>query len=89
MMSLFARKPIADLLTEEGPRPFRVRFVWPVTILGAGACIYTMFGLPARAWERFGIWLAIGLILYFVYGFRKSTLRAGTPPVPIDTPGKQ
>ena len=28
------------------PRPFRVKFVWPVTILGAAACIYTMFGLP-------------------------------------------
>ncbi|MEX2109421.1 MAG: amino acid permease [Gemmatimonadaceae bacterium] len=57
------------------PRPFRVPFVWPVTLLGAGACIYTMFGLPARAWERFGIWLLIGVALYFVYGYRHSTLR--------------
>jgi APA family basic amino acid/polyamine antiporter len=59
------------------PRPFRVKFVWPVTVLGALACIYTMFGLPGRAWERFGIWLLIGLALYFVYGFRNSTLRRG------------
>jgi APA family basic amino acid/polyamine antiporter len=59
----------------ERPRPFRVRFVWPVTVLGALACIYTMFGLPGRAWERFGIWLAIGLALYFFYGYRNSTLR--------------
>jgi APA family basic amino acid/polyamine antiporter len=57
------------------PRPFRVKFVWPVTILGAAACVYTMFGLPGRAWERFGIWLVIGLLLYFAYGFRNSTLR--------------
>jgi APA family basic amino acid/polyamine antiporter len=57
------------------PRPFRVPFVWPVTILGAAACIYTMFGLPGTAWERFGIWLVIGLVLYFTYGFRNSTLR--------------
>jgi APA family basic amino acid/polyamine antiporter len=56
-------------------RPFRVKFVWPVTILGAAACIYTMFGLPGRAWERFGIWLVIGMLLYFGYGFRNSTLR--------------
>ena len=61
------------------PRPFRVKFVWPVTVLGALACIYTMFGLPGRAWERFGIWLVIGLALYFVYGFRNSTLRRGVP----------
>jgi APA family basic amino acid/polyamine antiporter len=59
------------------PRPFRVPFVWPVTLLGAGACIYIMFGLPARAWERFGIWLLIGIAVYFVYGYRHSTLRRG------------
>ena len=67
-------------------RPFRVPFVWPVTILGAAACIYTMFGLPGTAWKRFGIWLVIGLALYFTYGFRHSTLRRGTPPVPITPP---
>jgi basic amino acid/polyamine antiporter, APA family len=58
------------------PRPFRVPFVWPVTLVGAAACLYTMRGLPIKAWERFGWWLAIGLLLYFVYGFRNSTLRA-------------
>lgn len=68
------------------PRPFRVPFVWPVTILGAAACIYTTFGLPGTAWKRFGIWLAIGLVLYFTYGFKHSTLRRGTPPVPITPP---
>ncbi|HKY96964.1 MAG TPA: amino acid permease [Gemmatimonadaceae bacterium] len=62
------------------PRPFRVKFVWPVTLLGAGACFYTMLGLPGRAWERFAIWLLIGLVLYFAYGFRHSTLRRGVSP---------
>jgi basic amino acid/polyamine antiporter, APA family len=57
------------------PRPFRVPFVWPVAILGAAACLYTMSGLPTHAWERFGIWLAIGLALYFVYGYQHSRLR--------------
>jgi len=64
----------------ERPRPFRVPFVWPVTLLGAGACIYIMFGLPARAWERFGIWMLIGIALYFVYGYRHSTLRRNRLP---------
>ena len=72
-------------LEPDRPRPFRVKFVWPVTILGAAACIYTMFGLPVRAWERFGIWLVIGLVLYFTYGFRKSTLRRGAPPVSVQS----
>jgi APA family basic amino acid/polyamine antiporter len=62
-------------LEPERPRPFKVKFVWPVTILGAAACIYTMFGLPVRAWERFGVWLIIGMVLYFGYGFKNSTLR--------------
>jgi basic amino acid/polyamine antiporter, APA family len=69
------------------PRPFRVPFVWVVTLAGAAACIYTMFGLPARAWERFGIWLLIGLAMYFVYGYRNSTLRRGKPPVPVEKTG--
>ena len=58
------------------PRPFRVPFVWPVTILSAGGCVFIMRGLPYQAWERFLVWLAIGLLLYFAYGFKHSTLRA-------------
>ena len=68
------------------PRPFRVPFVWPVALGGAAACIFVMAGLPSHAWMRFGIWLAIGLALYFVYGYRHSTLRRGTAPVPLDPP---
>lgn len=56
-------------------RPFRVPFVWFVSLAGAAACIYIMFGLPHTAWERFGIWLIIGLVLYFAYGIRHSVLR--------------
>jgi APA family basic amino acid/polyamine antiporter len=59
------------------PRPFRVPFVWPVTLTGAGACLYTMWGLPATAWERFGIWLILGAAIYFSYGYRHSLLRTG------------
>jgi APA family basic amino acid/polyamine antiporter len=58
------------------PRPFRVRFVWPVTVLSTAGCLFIMVGLPRQAWERFGYWLVIGLIFYFVYGYRKSPLRA-------------
>jgi basic amino acid/polyamine antiporter, APA family len=57
------------------PRPFRVPFIWPVSILGVLACLATMWGLPQTAWERFAIWLVIGLVLYFAYGYRRSRLR--------------
>jgi basic amino acid/polyamine antiporter, APA family len=66
----------------ERPRPFRVPFPWVVCVLGAGLCFYVMKGLPSQAWERFGYWLVIGLVLYFSYGYRHSTLRRGRGPVP-------
>jgi len=68
----------------ERRRPFRVPFVWPVTILGAAACVYIMYGLPIQAKERFVVWLVLGLMLYFGYGFWNSTLRRGAPPRPMD-----
>jgi basic amino acid/polyamine antiporter, APA family len=58
------------------PRPFRAPFIWPVSLTGAAACIYVMVGLPVHAWERFGIWLLVGLLLYFAYGYRHSRLQA-------------
>jgi APA family basic amino acid/polyamine antiporter len=64
------------------PRPFRVPFVWPVCLGGAAACVFVMWGLPRQAWERFAIWLAIGLVLYFAYGFRNSSLRRGAAGLP-------
>ncbi len=59
----------------ERPRPFRVPFVWPVCLLGAAGCVFIMKGLPQTAWERFGAWLVIGLLLYFFYGKWHSKLR--------------
>jgi basic amino acid/polyamine antiporter, APA family len=59
----------------ERPRPFRVPLVWPVCVLSAAGCLFIMKGLPDSAWERFGIWLVIGLVLYFAYGYRHSALR--------------
>ncbi len=56
-------------------RPFRVPFVWPIALLGTAACIFIMVGLPGQAWVRFGWWLAMGLVLYFVYGYRHSRIR--------------
>jgi APA family basic amino acid/polyamine antiporter len=62
-------------LEPDRPRPFRVPFVWPVSIVGASACFYTMLGLPATAWQRFAVWLALGIAIYAAYGYRHSRLR--------------
>jgi APA family basic amino acid/polyamine antiporter len=68
------------------PRPFKVPLVWPVTVLGSVLCLYVMRGLPRQAWERFGWWLAIGLVLYFSFGFRNSMLRRGVRAGVADLP---
>lgn len=48
------------------PRPFRTPWV-PWVPLGAMAtCVWLMLQLPARAWWRLGMWLMLGLALYFV-----------------------
>ena len=49
-------------------------------LLSAAGCLFIMKGLPRSAWERFGIWLAIGLALYFVYGYQHSRLRSRAQP---------
>jgi APA family basic amino acid/polyamine antiporter len=57
-------------------RPFRVPG-YPVTpIVSMLACGWLMFGLPLITWPRFGIWLAIGLVIYFLYGKKHSKLAA-------------
>jgi basic amino acid/polyamine antiporter, APA family len=77
------------ILDPHRPRPFRVPFVWGVGGIGAAACVYTMMGLPPKAWERFGIWLALGIVIYFVYGYRHSALRGreGAKPMPPPAAG--
>jgi APA family basic amino acid/polyamine antiporter len=62
----------------ERPRPFKVPLVWPVCVLSAAGCLFIMYGLPGVAWRRFGLWLLIGLALYFLYGFSHSKLRQRT-----------
>lgn len=56
------------------PRAFRVPWSPYIPILGVLACLYLMLGLPWVTWIRFGLWLAVGMLVYFSYGFRRSRL---------------
>jgi APA family basic amino acid/polyamine antiporter len=56
-------------------RPFRVPWVPLTPLISIFACIYLMIQLPKLTWIRFGVWLAIGLVIYFLYGMRNSRLR--------------
>ncbi|HXI19483.1 MAG TPA: amino acid permease, partial [Gemmatimonadales bacterium] len=57
------------------PRPFRVPWVPITPLISVVACFYLMYHLPGITWIRFGIWLLVGLVIYFLYGARHSRLR--------------
>ncbi len=56
-------------------RPFRTPFVPLIPLLGAIICLLQMASLPWQTWARLLVWMAIGLLIYFTYGIRKSRLR--------------
>lgn len=53
-------------------RPFKTPLVPLVPILGIVVCVIMMASLPIESWERLAIWLAIGLVIYFIYGRKHS-----------------
>jgi APA family basic amino acid/polyamine antiporter len=56
------------------PRQFRTPLVPLVPILGIGVCAAMIFGLGWPNWLRLGVWLAIGMVIYFGYSIRRSKL---------------
>ncbi|OJF13155.1 amino acid permease [Couchioplanes caeruleus] len=64
------------------PRPYRVPWSPVLPVLGVLFAVYLMSDLPWDTWVRFVAWLAVGLLIYFLYGYRNSRLRhedTGTP----------
>jgi basic amino acid/polyamine antiporter, APA family len=79
---IFLRRRRPDL-----ERPFKTPFVPLVPILSALVSIALMASLGRETWERLIIWMVIGIVIYFAYGYRKSKLRleaASGNPVTAD-----
>ena len=58
-------------------RGFRVPALWlvaPLTVIG---CLFLFFNLPVEAMLVLPVWTAIGVVLYYAYGYRKSHLGRG------------
>lgn len=45
-----------------------------IPLLGLTTCLYLLTGMSASNWKWFFIWFGIGLVVYFLYGYRKSKL---------------
>lgn len=45
-----------------------------IPLLGLSTCLYLLTGMTGTNWAWFGSWLALGLLFYFSYGYKKSKL---------------
>lgn len=45
-----------------------------IPVLGLISCLYMMAQIDLKNWIGFTIWLVIGLVIYFLYGYKKSKL---------------
>ncbi len=45
-----------------------------IPIMGVLSCLYLLIEIPALSWLWFFVWMAVGLLIYFLYGYRNSKL---------------
>jgi APA family basic amino acid/polyamine antiporter len=55
-------------------RPFRTPLIWLVGPLAFGGCAFLLLSLPMHTQMTFLKWTAAGLVVYLLYGYRKSPL---------------
>ncbi|MDV7355942.1 amino acid permease [Rhodococcus oxybenzonivorans] len=66
----------------EVPRSFRLPFMPVVPIIGVVFSGWLILSLPWETWLRFGIWLILGLLVYFFYSRTHSKLESSEPVSP-------
>ncbi|MDR0788843.1 MAG: amino acid permease [Bifidobacteriaceae bacterium] len=66
-----------ELIDEDatsGVKPFQVPFCPVFPIISGTVCLWLTMQLAVRTWLTFLIWMAIGLVIYFLYSYKHSEL---------------
>jgi APA family basic amino acid/polyamine antiporter len=66
---------VLRIVNPTATRPFRAPLMPLFSLAGAAACLYLITGLQVATWVRYGIWFAVGIVVYALYGFRNSRLK--------------
>jgi APA family basic amino acid/polyamine antiporter len=56
------------------PRPFKAPWSPAVPVLSAVVSLALMLSLPGETWTRLFAWMAVGVAIYFFYGYKRSRL---------------
>ncbi|MEU8571084.1 amino acid permease [Streptomyces pathocidini] len=67
----------------EMERTFRVPLSPLLPVVGFGFCVWMMGSLDVITWTVFGVWMAVGLVIYFGYGMRRSRLESDPVGAPV------
>ncbi len=67
-------------------RPFRTPAVWLIAPMAIFGCVGLYFSLPTDAMLVLPVWGLFGLLLYFLYGYRRSHVGRGIVEVHEDDP---
>ncbi len=80
--------PILRRSDSEVRRPFRVPWSPFVPILSVLACLYLMLNLTIATWIRFLVWMILGLVVYFGYGYRHARVARNAQPAGLEQAGR-